>query len=70
MSLGKDEFCDSALKCRLDFCLSDVTSSQTHAQVDGRKLARRGKALTIWTLLRKLIVALLVTKHTVFDIRV
>ena len=55
MSLGKEEFCDLALKCRLDFCLPDATSSQTHTQVDRHRLARRGKALTIRrTLLRKL----------------
>jgi hypothetical protein len=68
MSQGNEEFCDLTLKCRLDFYLPGATSSQTHTQVDGHKLARRGKALTIRrTLLRKLIVALLVKKHTVFD---
>ena len=70
MSLGNEEFCNLALKCRLDFCLPDATSSQKHTQVEGHKLARRGKALTVRrTLLRKLVVASLVTKHIVFDIQ-
>jgi hypothetical protein len=37
MSLGKEEFCVSALKCHPD-CLPDATSSQMDTQVDGHKL--------------------------------